>query len=56
MKVIYPIEKDVIKRICNDCFVDGCLDYNRFGEIFGLTIIVPEKETTTKSNEDKKIE
>ena len=58
MRYIYPIEKDLIQQICSECFVDGSLDYNRFGELFGLTIIKPEIESSAKakSNEENKKE
>ena len=58
MKYIYPIEKDLIQQICSECFVNGSLDYNRFGELFGLAIIKPEIESlaNTKSNEEIKKE
>ena len=51
MHMIYQIEKDVIQKICSECFVNGSLDYNRFGELFGLNIIAPEKETISKTEE-----
>ena len=58
MKYIYPIEKDMIQQICSECFVDGSLDYNRFGELFGLAVIKPEIESSAskKSNEETKKE